>query len=305
MVCLVKRFLGRFASRSISIKMSVIVKAIGFAATLLFGIWIYQNVAPPRGVGAYESPATIKAKREKLVMFRKLDAEEQKAEARSDYKQAEAGYEKMLAAGAQLSLVNHSRYLLYEKEGRKKDAYLALRTVLIDNSFRGSSDGLDPIILTHFGLLSDKYGNEGEAMLAYRQAVSTSYRYLKPILEPYIDAASSDDEIRAAAHYLAGIKQDFLLTPKDAVENLRTAVKLEPQWDLGHFGLGYTLHTLAYSTHDPKLMMDSFKEMKRAEYLADGDRKTAIKFQAKMFGFPDVPVSSVTYVDKNGNVHHK
>jgi len=268
---------------------------------VLAGLCLCCDVAQPHKATARVRPEVQKANHEMFERQSKLGKEEQEAEATGDYKKAEAICDKMIAQGAHLRTINTFRYLLYEKEGRGRDAYAALKNVLNDTPTSRSSNGFDPRMLTHFADLSEEYGSHEEAMSSYWQANRVAYHYMSPALDPKLSSDSSDEEVKAAAYYVSGIDSIFRLKSDEAVKSMRLAVSMYPQWDLAHFGLGYALQQAGCKNE--KMMAESYSELKRAAYLADGETKAAIKFQARMLGFPDGPGTLLSRFDQKGFVH--
>jgi len=232
----------------------------------------------------------------------KLAAEEHDAERRGDLRAAEIAYSKMLHAGATEREVDRTRYVLFEKEGRGKEAYHALKIAVTNMTGSLSTDAMDPAMLTHFASLAERFGKKSEAAGAYRKAVTSGLRYMGEAFYPVIDSESTFRDIKCAAYYTTGLKKIFQGKEDEGAGDMRDAVKIASQNWLPHFGLAYALRCRA-SVGAPG---ESVKETKKAIALAPSELEGTLRQQLKVLGMPDgTDLVNIATTDQHGHLHIK
>jgi tetratricopeptide (TPR) repeat protein len=239
--------------------------------------------------GPKPGPALTMAQVQKLNA---LQQEEVRAEKAGDFAKADSLYSQMLAIGERQRLVDRKRYMLFEKEGKGREAFIALRNGTAREPGIWPTDWRDPVILTHLAVLADRYGTHEEAMSYFRAAVSAGSSSFVPALQPRLDSLNKEDDIKSAAFYMAGGGLAFRPNQTEAIEMMRQAVRLGPYSPLAHFGLGYVLFRTPRSPGSKELLDEAHAELRRAELMATGEVALAIRQEVRMMGAePGRPVT--------------
>ena len=234
-----------------------------------------SSEAVSRGSGQTQDEAT-------KALIRELDALNRRgraAELSGDYATAEAAYRRIGELMPHTPRGPFRLARLYDRMGRERDAFAQYRLAVADYSPWSTNHRDDPIFLTRYGNLSEKYGTRDEAGQAYALAATLSNKEgtNEP---PTVPRNPSFGAVKAAAHAAAGVRLRGYGRRDDALRSLDAAVRADPDYWIAH-----------YYRADLCFWMGFRKEMVReaalAERLAPTKDKEAVRTMRRNRGIPD------------------